>query len=93
MPYTPSIWKDDIVDTEGNVVQQGTAVTASKLNNIENGIMQILGNHQMFVEDVDPTTINGYVVNEKDIWFDTTEFVIKLRKNNVWNPFGGVYKL
>ena len=93
MPYTPSVWKDDIVDTEGNVVQQGTAVTASKMNNIEQGILQFLGNHSSFVEDLDPTTIADYIVNEKDIWFDTTEFLIKVRKNNTWIPFGGVYKL
>jgi len=36
--YTPQTWQDHILDGSGNIVQQGTPVSATRLNNIENGI-------------------------------------------------------
>lgn len=33
--YTKTIWKDHIVDSNGNVIQQGTPVNANNLNKIE----------------------------------------------------------
>ena len=43
MAYTRTHWKDHYVDANGNVVQYGTPVNATNLNNMEEGIedMQI----------------------------------------------------
>lgn len=41
MPYTPTEWLDHIVDpVTGEVIQQGTPVSATKLNNMERGIAE-----------------------------------------------------
>ncbi|KAA0944060.1 hypothetical protein FQ087_18210 [Sporosarcina sp. ANT_H38] len=38
-PYLKLLWHDHIVDTEsGVVIQEGTRFTASRINNIENGV-------------------------------------------------------
>jgi lysophospholipase L1-like esterase len=39
MAYTRTTWKDKIVDLSGNIVQQGTPISAEKLNNIEQEIV------------------------------------------------------
>jgi hypothetical protein len=103
MAYTPTTWKDDIVDSEGNVVQQGTPVSASKMNKIEQAITAhdeklesvtlggtVVGNHQIFIELTDPTTITGYTVKANDIWFDLTDKVIKYYSSG-WKIFGTGY--
>jgi hypothetical protein len=36
--YTPTLWRDHIVDVNGNIVQQGTSLSAGNFNKIENGI-------------------------------------------------------
>ncbi|GKU75648.1 hypothetical protein [Paenibacillus sp. L3-i20] len=38
MQYNKTEWKDHIVDNQGNVVQQGTPLSAGNLNNMEKGI-------------------------------------------------------
>ncbi|AZV57913.1 hypothetical protein [Clostridium sp. AWRP] len=38
MDYSKTLWKDHIKDQNGNVIQQGTPVSAQHLNNIENGL-------------------------------------------------------
>jgi hypothetical protein len=38
MSYSPTVWQDHVVDGSGNVIQQGTPVSAKNLNNIEKGI-------------------------------------------------------
>lgn len=41
MPYIPTEWRDHIVDPiTGEVIQQGTSVSATKLNNMERGITE-----------------------------------------------------
>lgn len=38
MTYQKTFWKDRIRDSQGNIVQEGTPVSAGHLNNMENGI-------------------------------------------------------
>jgi len=38
MDYTPIIWVDHIVDEQGQVVQQGTPMSAEQFNRMEEGI-------------------------------------------------------
>jgi len=41
MPYTPTEWLDHIVDPlTGEIIQQGTPVSATRLNNMERGIKE-----------------------------------------------------
>ena len=41
MPYTPTQWVDHIVDpVTQKIIQQGTPVSATKLNNMEQGISE-----------------------------------------------------
>lgn len=43
-PYIPTQWRDHIVDiTTGDVIQDGTRFTASRANNIEQGIYGLFG--------------------------------------------------
>lgn len=42
MPYNKTDWKDHIVDTTtGEVIQEGTPVSARNLNNMETGIYEV----------------------------------------------------
>ncbi|MFP7737457.1 hypothetical protein ACLHDF_29985 [Priestia aryabhattai] len=38
MAYTKTYWKDRIKDSQGNIVQEGTPVSAGNLNKMEQGI-------------------------------------------------------
>lgn len=38
MAYEKTFWKDRIRDSQGNIIQEGTPVSAGHLNNMENGI-------------------------------------------------------
>lgn len=38
--YSKTIWQDHVVDQNGQVIQQGTPLSARNMNNIENGIME-----------------------------------------------------
>ncbi|EMT38148.1 hypothetical protein TthWC1_2354 [Thermoanaerobacter thermohydrosulfuricus WC1] len=38
--YNKTIWQDHVVDQNGQVIQQGTPLSAKNLNNIENGIFE-----------------------------------------------------
>ncbi|WP_281998689.1 hypothetical protein [Priestia flexa] len=38
MTYQKTFWKDRIRDSQGNIIQEGTPVSAGHLNNMENGI-------------------------------------------------------
>lgn len=48
--YERTNWLDHFIDEDGKVVQQGTPVNASNLNNIENCIVLLVGN-TTFTED------------------------------------------
>lgn len=48
--YQRTNWLDHFVDGNGNVVQQGTPVDATHLNNIEEGILLVEGD-MTFTED------------------------------------------
>jgi hypothetical protein len=61
MPYTKTEWKDHVVDqTTGQVIQQGTPVSASNLNKIEQGIYDA---HQMLEEQSQQSTTIGHGLN------------------------------
>lgn len=45
-----------------------------------------------FTEFVDPTTISGYIVTNKDVWMDMTNFIYKIREAGAWVTFGSTYR-
>jgi hypothetical protein len=61
MPYTKTEWKDHVVDqTTGQVIQQGTPVSASNLNKIEQGIYDA---HQMLDKQNQQSVTIGHGLN------------------------------
>lgn len=40
MTYSRTVWQDKIKDETGQVIQEGTPLSAENLNNIENGISE-----------------------------------------------------
>lgn len=57
--YQKTIWKDQIVDEDGNVVQEGTRFTAVKMNNIENGIGNVQNDLTLLQNYLNYMPING----------------------------------
>lgn len=57
--YVPTTWRDHIVDANGNIVQQGTALSARNMNNIEQGIVNIKQKHQLTTDDGIAVGISG----------------------------------
>lgn len=53
MAYEKQTWVDHIVDNEGNVQQQGTAMDALHFNHIESGIENASQNEVIFFYDED----------------------------------------
>ena len=39
--YKPTVWKDEITDASGNLVQSGTPLSANNLNKLEAGMVQV----------------------------------------------------
>ncbi|TRY24363.1 hypothetical protein FOI68_17065 [Brevibacillus sp. LEMMJ03] len=60
MSYQKNTWVDHIIDpTTGEVVQQGTKVTANRLNNLENGVEKA---HQL-VESLAQSVVGSSVIS------------------------------
>lgn len=53
MAYEKQTWVDHIVDAEGHVIRQGTAMDALHFNHIENGIANASQNEVTFFFDED----------------------------------------
>lgn len=51
--YQRTLWLDHFIDEAGKVVQQGTPVNATNLNNIENGIVMLVGNTYFEEEELE----------------------------------------
>lgn len=55
MTYTKTYWKDRIKDSQGNIIQEGTPVSAGNLNNMENGIAE--AHRQMEQQDKETVSL------------------------------------
>jgi hypothetical protein len=85
----------NIVDSNKNAVTnlKANAIYSLKYETTsKNFILQSSDNANVFVESVDPAGITGYTVKDKNIWFDTTNEIIKVRVSGKWVPQGAVYK-
>lgn len=60
MAYTPTAWQDHVTDNSGNVIQQGTPVSAKNLNNMEQGIVAA---HKQFEEQASQSRQIGHGPN------------------------------
>jgi len=47
--YSNTFWQDHVVDQNGQVIQQGTPLSARNLNNVENGIQDAHTAFQVFL--------------------------------------------
>lgn len=75
-PYVKTIWRDHIVDNiSGDIIQEGTRFTATRANNIENGIYNVYD----YVLDLESIVkrlqaqleIDGRVPGNSGAFFDT----------------------
>lgn len=48
--YSNTFWQDHVVDQNGQVIQQGTPLSARNLNNVENGIQDSHTAFQVFLQ-------------------------------------------
>lgn len=58
--YNRTIWKDHIKDQNGNVIQQGTPVSAKNLNNMENQIVTLSAKENALAELVRESIPSGF---------------------------------
>ena len=85
MAYVKNKWKDKVVDPDGQIVQEGTPLSADNLNNIENGIQgiyehntqneNIVSNSIMQLKDLNCLWLpylSRYKYNIKKLDFDIT---------------------
>lgn len=83
--YNRTIWKDHIKDQNGNVIQQGTPVSAKNLNNIENQIVSLSSKENVLAELVRESIPSGFTtLSDLDFTtMSTTPNTIKLLKDSV----------
>lgn len=83
--YNRTIWKDHIKDQNGNVIQQGTPVSAKNLNNMENQIVVLNAKENILAELVKESTPSGFTtLSDLDFTtMSTTPNTIKLLKDSV----------
>lgn len=83
--YNRTIWKDHIKDQNGNVIQQGTPVSAKNLNNIENQVVTLSAKENALAELVRESIPSGFTtLSDLDYtYMSTNPNSIKLLNDSV----------
>ncbi len=88
--YSKTIWQDHVVDQNGQVIQQGTALSARNLNNIENGIFedretlfvltQQMMQHKRLLADFEGEVGQVTLTNTQAYPFNNSKITVALQK-------------
>lgn len=83
--YNRTIWKDHIKDQNGNVIQQGTPVSAKNLNNIENQVVALSAKENSLAELVREAIPSGFTtLSDLDYsYMSTNPNAIRLSSDSV----------
>ncbi len=83
--YNRTIWKDHIKDQNGNIIQQGTPVSAKNLNNIENQVVALSAKENSLAELVREAIPSGFTtLSDLDYgYMSTNPNTIKLSRDSV----------
>lgn len=88
--YNKTIWQDHVVDQNGQVIQQGTPLSARNMNLIENGIFEAyeLGNvllqqtmqHKRLLADLEGEVGQVTLTNNQAYPFNNSKVTVALQK-------------
>ena len=88
--YNKTIWQDHVVDQNGQVIQQGTPLSARNMNSIENGIFETyeLGavltqqvmQHKRLLADLEGEVGQVTLTNTRAYPFNNSKITIALQK-------------
>ena len=88
--YNKTIWQDHVVDQNGQVIQQGTPLSARNMNSIENGIFETyeLGavltqqvmQHKRLLADLEGEVGQVTLTNTQPYPFNNSKITVALQK-------------